>query len=155
MANGSNTTVQQQVANLPGVGQGMLDTLQALIGQPLKYREIPGSATNVLGEFQRAGTTPSDTATVLVNLFQTHRLAERNRPYGYGRQTPAGVLSHEVLGHGVFGQSYDPASEKQADMIARSFLRLTGRGAGLSAPTMEEFAAMVRLRKLLENMNGR
>jgi len=150
----SNTTsVRSRVANLPGVGVGMLDTLQALLGQPIKFREIPGDVS-VLGEFQRAGTTPTDTATVLLNILKTGEMAGKKRPFSYGTQTPAGVLSHEAIGHGVFGQSFDPASEQQADMLGRAFLRLTGRGAGLSDPSMEEFMVTVRLSKLLEGLGN-
>jgi hypothetical protein len=156
VAQSSNTTsVRSRVANLPGVGQGMLDTLQVLMGQPINYREIPGNVS-VLGELQRAGTAQSDTANVLINLLRTQQMAGKNKKFGYGKQTPAGVLSHEVIGHGVFGKSFDPASEQQADMLGRAFLRLSGRGAGLSDPSMEEFLVTVRLSKLLEEkLNGR
>ena len=142
-------STRERVAQLPGVGSGLLDTLQALLKKPIRFRNS-GSPGAPAGEFQDSPS--ADSATVVVNLPEHEQEATRRRPDRFGSQFPTGLLAHEAIGHGVLGVPQGAEADPAADLIAREFLRVTGRGQDLSAGR-QDFELQRKLRELLEGMN--
>lgn len=137
--------IQAVIAGLPGVGQGMLDTLQALSPRPLAFdtTSAPGAP---LGEAQRG----AERDRVVLNLAELGNLQGRRQPFLFGDQPAAGTLAHEVIGHLLERAPGTAAGEEGANRTARAFLRLSGRGDALSPMTPEEIRAFARVRELLE-----
>lgn len=136
------------IANLPLIGQGMLDTLRALSGVPLHF-DTTRSNARVAGEYQNG--------RVIINPAVMEQMVQRSptAKAGYFDGAPAGMvpsmtLAHEVLGHGVAGTN----NEQAANMWARAWVRLSGRDPQLPYLHPQEMIVEGRLRRMLALLQG-
>lgn len=131
---------KRYLANLPGIGQGMLDTLQAVYG-PITVDTVR-TDKNVYAEFQPGRNR------LIINPNWVEWIMGKN-PESKVHGVPARdiiplTIAHEVLGHG-FG-----ATEEESDLIGRAFVRASGRDPGLMYESGESRSFMRRVLDLLK-----
>lgn len=133
---------RRYVAGLPGVGPGMLDTLELIYG-PFVVDTVR-TDPHFYAEFQPGRDR------LIVNPSFVERILAKN-PSSRIDGVPARdvlplLLAHEVLGHG------SGASEAESERIGRAFVRAT-RNPELPL-TRGEPAAMRRIMDILRGING-
>jgi hypothetical protein len=142
------------VAGLPGVGQGMLDTLRALVGAPIAL-DTATTTSRIAGQYNSGQATLNPAFMQMMAA-----LNPQANYYSYGfkapaKDQPALAVAHEMLGHGL-----GITNEQRAEMIARSFIRLSGRNPELpmmrnpELPMMnpEETMVHARLQRMMDAM---
>jgi hypothetical protein len=121
----------------------MLDTLRALLGQPLQF-DTASAPRQVFGEFQR-GTQGMPSRLVINPKAMEGPNAELVAPI---------TLAHEGIAHGAMGLGSSAADEQMADMLGRSFIRETGR-ENLPFQSPREMRSQGAMRRFLESLQRR
>ena len=109
---------EQFIANLPGIGQGMLDTLRALAAP----NRMAFDTSSMLGQTPGAFVPSNDADTVFLN---PQSLRQMRHPEGI-----ATLLGHEAIGHGIMGSRHRVGAspfDSFETLLGRSFVRLSGR----------------------------
>jgi len=140
------SAAEQYIMGLPGVGKGMLDSLEALYGAPITF-DTSSADPRAIGQMQRGGGR----IRVLLNPRAFEDIAQRGA--SVEREAPL-TLVHEVLGHGAGKLGSSPEEELAADLIGESWLRLTGRNPTLPAKGTPGMLADAALRDLLTLLQG-
>jgi len=110
---------EQYIMNLPGVGKGMLDSLEASFDRPLVFDTASTENLGILGEFKMR----NDTARVTINPLGMEEMRRQGRLETEGPIT----LVHEVIGHGKGMLRGTRGDEAVADLLGEAWLRQTGR----------------------------
>lgn len=145
---------KKYVAGLPGVGQGLLDTLEALVG-PVVVDTVRASNKKLGGEYTPGRAVLNPTALEHAQSLEERTPGARMLTSGYvegplqAKNYSALVLLHEWLGHGQ-----GIYSEKLADYWARSFIRLSGRQPDLPYANETERDIEKKLKGMLDVLAG-